>query len=286
LLEKPAFEKVMIHGMGLDEHGKKMSKSKGNVVLPLDMMDKYSADALRWWAASVKLGEDLNFKEEDLQAGIRHATKLWNTARFASMHLNGKPKKPKELNIIDRWLLAELNGVIERSTQSFEQYEYSKAKMLAEHFFWNIFCDYYIEMIKYRLYSGKEKDSALWTLYNSLLIQLKLFAPFIPFVTEELYQLLFKQYEKDKSIHLSNWPEPLTVPADDEVLKLGRIAVECIAALRKWKKLNNMSLAEEVETVTLAHPDVANAEKVRIEVEKTMRIKKLVLKEGREVIAE
>ena len=280
------FKNIMISGHGLDPHGQKMSKSKGNVVLPLDVMEKYSADALRWWAASVKLGEDLNFREEDLQAGIRHATKLWNTARFASMHIKSKPKKPKKLNVIDRWLLAELNEVIKGCTQAFEHYEYSKAKMLAEHFFWNIFCDYYIEMIKHRLYSGKEKSSALWTLYNALLIQLKLFAPIIPFITEEIYQILFRQYEKDKSIHISLWPEPRKEWHDSEALKLGRIAMECIAALRKWKKLKNMSLAEEVESVTLIHPNINDVEKVRSEVEKTMRIAKLVLKEGREVLAE
>jgi valyl-tRNA synthetase len=280
------FKNIMISGHGLDPRGQKMSKSKGNVVFPLDVMEKYSADALRWWAASVKLGEDLNFREEDLQAGIRHATKLWNTARFASMHLKSKPKKPKELNIIDKWLLAELNEVIEGCTQAFEHYEYSKAKMHAEHFFWNVFCDYYIEMIKPRLYSGEDKSSALWTLYNALLIQLKLFAPFIPFITEEIYQILFRQYEKDKSIHISLWPEPRKEWRDSEALKLGRIAMECIAALRKWKKLKNMSLAEEVESVTLIHPNISDAEKVRGEVEKTMRVKKLVLKEGREVLAE
>jgi len=282
---KPPFKNIMISGHGLDRHGRKMSKSRGNVVLPLDMMEKYSADALRWWAASVKLGEDLNFREEDLQAGIRHATKLWNTARFASMHIKEKPKKPRKLNIVDKWLLAELSQVIEKCTQAFEHYEYSKAKMYAEQFFWNVFCDYYLEMIKYRLYSSKEKDSALWTLYTALLTQLKLFAPFIPFVTEELYQLLFRKYEKDKSIHISAWPKAEKSWQDEKALKLGRIAMECIAALRKWKKLKNISLAEEVERVTLLHPSPKSVEGIKNEIEKTMRVKQLIVEKGSEVVA-
>ena len=281
---KVPFENIMISGHGLDRHGRKMSKSRGNVVLPLDMMEKYSADALRWWAASVKLGEDLNFREEDLRKGIRHATKLWNTARFASMHLKEKPNKPAKLNIVDRWLLAELAEVIDACTEAFEHYEYSKAKMHAEQFFWNVFCDYYLEMIKYRLYSGEEKDSALWTLYNSLLILLKLFAPFIPFITEKIYQLLFRNYEGTKSIHISEWPKSEKDWYDKEALALGRIAVECIAALRKWKKLKNLSLAEEVENITLAHPEPEKVETIKKEIEKTMRIKNLLVEKGSEVI--
>lgn len=282
---KVPFKNIMISGHGLDRHGRKMSKSRGNVVLPLDMMEKYSADALRWWAASVKLGEDLNFREEDLQAGIRHATKLWNTARFASFHLDSKPQKPKKLNVVDRWLLAELNDVVEKCTQAFEHYEYSKAKMYAEQFFWSIFCDYYIEMIKYRLYSGEEKDSALWTLYHALLIQLKLFAPFIPYITEQIYQLLFRKYEKDRSIHISAWPKADKRSRDENALKLGRIAIECIAALRKWKKLKNVSLAEEIERVTITHPDAEAVGEIKKEIEKTMRVKQLFIEKGSEVVA-
>jgi len=283
---KVPFKNIMISGHGLDRYGRKMSKSRGNVVLPLDIMKKYSADALRWWAASVKLGEDLNFREEDLQVGMRHATKLWNTARFASMHLDKKPNKPKRLHIVDAWLLAELHDVIKNCTEAFEKYEYSKAKATAENFFWNIFCDYYLEMIKHRLYANKEKASAVWTLYNALLIQLKLFAPFIPFITEEIYQLIFRKQEKEKSIHISAWPKAEKSWKNKNALKLGRIAVECIAALRKLKKQKNISLAAEIECATITHPKAKDAEKIREEVEKTMHVKKVVFKKGSEIVAE
>ncbi|MCX8190018.1 MAG: valine--tRNA ligase [Candidatus Diapherotrites archaeon] len=282
---KAPFENIMISGHGLDRHGRKMSKSKGNVVLPLDIIKKYSADALRFWASSVKLGEDLNFKEEDLQIGLRNATKLWNTARFAAMHLKAKPKKPKRLHIIDSWLIQELNEVIDDATNAFEAYEYSKAKTIAENFFWNTFCDYYIEMIKYRLYSGKDKDSALWTLYNALLLQLKLFAPFMPFITEEIYQKLFKASERAKSIHLSGWPETYKVVRSKIAISVGRASVECIAAIRKLKKQKNLSLAHELEEITLYHPDIKNAKKAAEDIKETMRIKNIIFKKGSEILA-
>ncbi|MEM4598892.1 MAG: class I tRNA ligase family protein, partial [Candidatus Diapherotrites archaeon] len=282
---KAPFENIMISGHGLDRHGRKMSKSKGNVVLPLDIIKKYSADALRFWASSVKLGEDLNFKEEDLQVGMRNATKLWNTARFASMHLKGKPKKPKKLHIVDSWLMQELNEVIVGATKAFESYEYSKAKAIVENFFWNTFCDYYLEMVKYRLYSGKGKDSALWTLYNALLSQIKLFAPFMPFITEEMYQKLFSASEEPKSIHLSRWPEPYKKIKSKSAIEAGQAAVECISAIRKLKKQKNLSLAHELENVTVYHPKVNIAKKAEQDIKETMRVKNIVFKKGSEVLA-
>ncbi|MEM4663161.1 MAG: valine--tRNA ligase [Candidatus Diapherotrites archaeon] len=282
---KVPFKNIMISGHGLDRHGRKMSKSKGNVVLPLDIVAKYSADALRWWASSVKLGEDLNFKEEDLQIGLRNATKLWNTARFALMHLQGKPKKPKKLHQIDAWLLQELNDVIRKSTKAFEVYEYSKAKAAVDYFFWNIFCDNYLEMIKYRLYSEKDKDSALWTLYEALLTQLKLFAPFMPFITEYLYLNIFRKNEDIKSIHVSSWPVPYKKVGERNALQIGRTAVECISAIRKLKKQKNLSLAHELDEVTIYHPKIALAKKAEGDIKGTMHVKKIVFKKGSEILA-
>ena len=112
----------------------------------------------------------------------------------------------------------------------------------------------------------------------------KLFAPLITFVTEKIYQLLFRNYEGTKSIHISEWPKSEKDWYDKEALALGRIAVECIAALRKWKKLKNLSLAEEVENITLAHPEPEKIETIKKEIEKTMRIKNLLVEKGSEVI--
>ncbi len=277
---KVPFKDVMISGHGLDRHGKKMSKSRGNIVRPMEVMDKYSADALRWWAAGVKLGEDLNYREEELAAGIKICTKLWNVARFLSMHLSEKPVKPEKLNVLDEWILAELDEVIEKATQSFESYEYSKAKSAVEVFFWNSFCDNYLEMVKYRLYGNEEKNAALWTLYNAFFTQLKLLAPFIPFITEEIYQRLFREWEKEKSIHLQQWPVQFN-KSSPTALETGRAAVIAVGELRKWKKEKNLSLGAEVGSLVLEHPEADKMLAVKKEIAKTIRASSIELKKAK-----
>src|SRR3972149_11514636 len=164
----------------------KMSKSKGIAVNPREIISRYGADALRFWAAGSKLGEDLEYQEKDVLAGKRLMTKLWNASNFVFMNLkNYKPKKPKKIEKIDELFLNELNRVIFTSTSRFEDYDYSKAKFNTEEFFWE-FCDNYLEVVKWRVYNGnkQEKESAFYTLYISLLTILKLIAPIIPFITE------------------------------------------------------------------------------------------------------
>lgn len=200
---------IMISGFAKLE-GKKMSKSKGNVIEPQKLINSYGADALRFWAAGSKLGEDLDYQEKDIIAGKRFLTKLWNASKFVSINLkdynpNTKNKKQK-LQVIDKLFLIKLNELIKNCKNSFESYEYSKAKSDIEKFFWNLFCDNYLEIIKKRIYNNKAgKLSAEYTLYKSLLTILKLISPITPFITEEIYQTYFKN-EKEKSIHLAKWP--------------------------------------------------------------------------------
>tara|TARA_Y100000034_G_scaffold18330_1_gene20256 strand:+ start:2059 stop:4398 length:2340 start_codon:yes stop_codon:yes gene_type:complete len=187
----------------------KMSKSKGNVVAPQEVLKEFSADALRFWAAGSKLGEDLAYQEADLVAGKKFITKLWNASRFVFMNLekfNGK--KPSKLEKIDELFLIKLNSLVKSVTQNFENFEYSKARADTEKFFWHSFADNYLEIVKTRVYQNKKgKESAQYVLYKSLLILVKLIAPIMPFITEEIYQIYFKKIEKDKSIHISKWPE-------------------------------------------------------------------------------
>lgn len=188
----------------------KMSKSKGNIIKPQEVMEKYGADALRFWAAGSKLGEDLDYQEKDLVTGKKFVTKLVNASKFVFMNLEDYDfKKPKKLERIDERFLIELNRVILTTTHRFETYEYSRAKFNTEEFFWKFFCDYYLETIKKRIYNekGDKKKSAQYTLYQSLLAILKLIAPIMPFITEEIYQEYFRKYEKTKSIHLCEWPK-------------------------------------------------------------------------------
>ncbi len=202
---------IMISGFCTLE-GKKMSKSKGNVIEPQEIVGKYGADALRFWAASSKLGEDLDYNEKELIAGKRFITKIWNANRFVFMNLKNykyENKKQKKLELIDELFLIKLNDLIKTCTESFEKYDYSTAKSNIEKFFWNIFCDNYLEVVKKRVYNetGDKKLSAQYTLYKSLLTILKLIAPIMPFISEEIYQDYFNKTEKEKSIHLTKWPE-------------------------------------------------------------------------------
>src|SRR3989344_4436923 len=189
--KKLPWKDVVISGWALDPDGKKMSKSKGNIIEPQEMIEKYSADALRFWAASSKLGDDLPFKEKELVAGQKTIIKLWNASRFSFQHLKSyKPKKTK-LKAFDAWQLSKLNSLIKTCTETFENYEYFRTKSDTENFFWNIFCDNYLEIIKNRFYNPKnkqEKESAQFALYHSLITILKLFAPIMSHITEELYQ--------------------------------------------------------------------------------------------------
>lgn len=209
LNKKNPWKDVVISGWALDPKGEKMSKSKGNVIEPQKVAEKYGSDALRYWAASSKLGEDISYQEKELVAGRRLINKLKNAARFVFINLDGKPKKPKKLKEIDELFLKELNRVILTTTYRFENYEYSRAKFNTEEFFWKFFCDFYLEVIKKRVYheKGKKKESAQYTLYHSLLAILKMMAPITPYTTEEIYQEYFRKYEKDKSIHVSEWPK-------------------------------------------------------------------------------
>ena len=246
---------VMISGWALDPHGKKMSKSKGNVVDPKEMIAKYSADSLRFWAAGSRLGDDLPFQEKDLVTGNKFTIKIWNASKFAFMHLadyNGK--KPAKLEMMDRWILSKLSRVIRESTENFLDYEYSHTKLETETFFWHTFCDNYLEIIKDRLYNadkrGKEaRLSAQHSLYQALLAIIKLIAPIMPFITEELYQLHFKKHEEVKSIHIAKWPE--IKMADEHAEHVGDFVVDVLEFVRKQKTAKQVSLKTTVKKLTI-----------------------------------
>jgi len=177
----------------------KMSKSKGNIVRPKEVIEKFGADAIRYWAASSKLGEDFSYYEKDVVTGKKFVTKILNATNFVFMNLTHQPTKPKLLET-DRIFLNELNRVVYTTTTRFEEYNYSRAKFNTDEFFWKTFADNYLEIIKNRVYNGtkQEKASAFYTLYETLLTVIKLMAPITPYITEEIYQKHFRKYEKTK----------------------------------------------------------------------------------------
>ncbi|MCX6709704.1 MAG: valine--tRNA ligase, partial [Candidatus Woesearchaeota archaeon] len=203
---------IMINGWALDQHGKKMSKSKGNVIDPLEMISKYSADCLRFWAASSKLGEDVWFNEKEFVAGQRFVNKLWNASKFTIPHLSDyECRKPKEIELIDQWLLSKLSSLVKSCTEAFDSYEFVRVRLDVENFFWHEFCDEYLEIVKDRLYNSdkyekKSIDSAKYALYTGFLTIIKLYSPITPHITEEIYQQFFAEKEKANSITISGWP--------------------------------------------------------------------------------
>jgi len=248
------FKDVVISGHALDPRGKKMSKSKGNVVEPDAMIKKYSTDALRFWAAGSRLGEDLPFQEKDLVTGIKFATKLWNASKFCFMHLKDYTKKPKELELMDKWILSKLSIIIDEATKSFDIYEFSKTKLETEKFFWHIFCDHYLELVKDRLYNPESRGvdkraSAQYGLYTTLLAILKLMAPIMPHITEELYQFFYAKHEGKKSIHIDSWP--IVSKVDDNAIRVGDVIVDIIEHVRKAKSEKSVSQKAPVQQLLI-----------------------------------
>jgi valyl-tRNA synthetase len=280
---------AMISGWMLDPKGKKMSKSKGNVIAPQGIIEKYGADALRYMSASCTLGEDLAFPEKDVITGKKTVTKLWNASKFVIMNLGDKKVKQVDfdkLTNIDKWLMQKLKTVIKNTTEYFESYQYFKAKFEVDNFFWSIFCDNYLEIVKDKFfnpekYTEEEIESSKWTLYKTLLDINKMFAPIIPFITEEVYQIYFKQFENKESIHLCSWPKEMSIK-DEKVLSAGNLAIKIISAARKHKSENKMSLKEELQTVKIS---CSNKEKdlikmVLADIKATAKIKEIVFAEG------
>lgn len=255
--KKNPFKDVMISGWLLDPKGKKMSKSKGNVIEPDQVIEKYCADALRFMAAGTKLGEDLPYQEKDVVTGMKTITKLCNASKFSFMHLEDyKKTKPKKQQFFDKWVLSKLNNIIKSSTEAFQKYEYSRTRLDVEKFFWHTLCDNYLEITKDRLYNpdkrGKEaKESAQHALYTSLLATVKMLAPIMPFITEEIYQEYFKKTEKDKSIHISKWPEHDKKQTNDRIEEAGDAMIEIIAAVRKEKTKQKKSLGSEAAKLVI-----------------------------------
>ncbi|WP_436929186.1 valine--tRNA ligase [Halosimplex halobium] len=254
------FESVMINGHVLDENREKMSSSKGNVVLPEEVMDQYPVDAIRFWSASASVGDDFPYKEGDLEAGERLLQKLWNASRLIDQ-LTPEPDAVEEpadedLAAVDRWMLAELDDAVASLTDQFEDHEYSKARNELRSFFWNSFCDDYLEIAKQRLDDadgGADARSTEYALLTAHRTFLKLFAPFLPHVTEEIWHRLYadgdagaESAEGLDSIHTTDWPKTRGYEAD---LAAGETAMEVIAALRRYKTDNGLALNADLDRV-------------------------------------
>ena len=208
--EKP-FHTVLFHGLIRDSQGRKMSKSLGNGIDPLEIIDRYGADALRLTLITGNApGNDMRFYYERVEASRNFANKVWNASRFILMNMEGKQTDgvtPDVLEPADRWILSRLNRLTREATDNMENYELGIAVQKVYDFIWDEFCDWYIEMVKPRLYNSDDaasQNSAVWTLKTVLLNALKLLHPYMPFITEEIFCTL---QSEEESIMISSWPE-------------------------------------------------------------------------------
>ncbi len=248
LTEKEPFKEVMIDGFILDPEGKPMHTSLGNVIDPLEIIREHGSDALRYYAAGCKLGEDNPFRFQDLVRGKRLMKKLWNVEKFIGSVVDEKVENA-ELDIIDKWILSLYSKVVEEATESMEKFEFSEAMKSIEYFLWHELADHYIEMVKHRVYKNKDKG-AIYTLYNIGLGISKLLAPFLPFITEEIYHNYFKKFDGKDSIHVSEWPKPLLY--DKEAIEKGEKIKKIIAKIREWKSKNKIALNAPIEKVKIS----------------------------------
>ncbi|MBT5497802.1 MAG: class I tRNA ligase family protein, partial [Alphaproteobacteria bacterium] len=260
----------MISGWGLNEQGKKISKrdlekftdAEGfNRYDPHSIMKKYSADALRFWAAGSHLGNDLRFNEKDVRTGRKVVIKMWNVARLCNILLEGfDPNAPRpalaDRSVEDRWVQIELAKTIKTVTDGFERYDYAYGREALERFFWGVFCDNYVEIVKDRFwnperYSEELRASAQATLWESLRTLLALFAPYLPFVTEAVFQRLYKPYEDISSIHIAEWPgeeselEATATPGGMVII------LELLNATRELRSQHKISQTKVLEGIRL-----------------------------------
>ncbi|MEG0721885.1 MAG: valine--tRNA ligase [Lachnospiraceae bacterium] len=223
---KSPFHTVLIHGLIRDSQGRKMSKSLGNGIDPLEIIDKYGADALRLTLVTGNSpGNDMRFYEERVEANRNFANKVWNASRFILMNMEGKTvTKPseKQYTPADKWILSSMNTLMKDVTENMDKFELGIAVQKVYDFIWDEFCDWYIEIAKYRIYHSEEDQEAancaLWVLKQVLTQGLKLLHPFMPFITEEIYGALVPEEE---SLMMSVWPEYCVAneyPADVAVM--------------------------------------------------------------------
>ena len=235
---KSPFKHVLIHGLVRDDQGRKMSKSLGNGIDPLEVIDKYGADALRLTLITGNApGNDMRFYWERVENSRNFANKIWNATRFIMMNMEKadfSDVKLSDLTIADRWILSKVNTLAKEMTDNMEKFELGIAVSKVYDFIWEEFCDWYIEMVKPRLYNDEDetKAAALWTLKTVLIQALKLLHPYMPFITEEIFCNI---QDDEESIMISKWPEykeEWSFKADEEAVDTIKAAVRAIRNLR------------------------------------------------------
>ena len=261
---KKPFGKVLFHGLVRDDQGRKMSKSLGNGIDPLEVIDKYGADALRYTLITGNApGNDMRFYWSRVEASRNFANKVWNASRFIMMNdpdnkIKATDARPTNLTDADKWILSKMNGLIKEVTDNMDKYELGIAVAKLNDFIWEEFCDWYIEMVKPRLYNDADetKTAAIWTLKTVLIDALKLLHPYMPFITEEIFCNI---QDEEESIMISSWPvydEANNFAAEEKAIETIKEAVRNIRNLRA--DMNVAPSRKALVYVVTASEDVKN----------------------------
>lgn len=257
-MDEAPFQEVFIHGLVLDAQGRKMSKSLGNGIDPIEVIDKYGADTLRFMLITGNTpGNDLRFQMERLEGTRNFANKIWNASRFALMNLADYDEdkvntEELEYTLADRWIRSRFNRAAQEVTRNMERYDLGEAGRVLYEFIWDEFCDWYIELIKPRLYgkeTEKSKITAQYVLAKTLRQTMELLHPFMPFITEEIWQLLPHQGE---TIMLSQWPQGKEEELSEKIEQQMSTIMEVIKAVRNLRSEMNVAPGKKAELILMA----------------------------------
>jgi valyl-tRNA synthetase len=255
----PPFKTIMLHGLVRDQFGKKMSKSRGNVIDPIEFMDKYGADALRFTLArGANPGTDQALAEDWIGGSRNFATKLWNATRFAMMngaHVNGDLPAINSLNAIDRWILSRLNETIAEADALLESYEFSRACELIYHFAWDDLCDWYLELSK-ETFASTQKESSQRVLGHVLDQLMRLLHPVMPFITEELWCTL----TGGQSLMTAAWPEADKSQIDKQAEKIVTSLQEVVTEVRRFRNDQGLKPSQKIPGRFTGNKDVIEYE--------------------------
>ena len=251
--EKP-FKHVFIHGLVRDSQGRKMSKSLGNGINPLEVIDQYGADALRFTLVTGNTpGNDMRFYMERVEANRNFANKIWNASKFVLMNLDGFDEifKPShdDLTLADKWIIEKYNETLASVTDNLNKFELGEAASTVYDFIWNTYCDWYIELAKPRLYNkdnGRDRAVVQYLLVTILRHMLELLHPFMPFVTEHIWQHLPHQGE---SIVLAPWPQAISLGDNKEAARHMEVVMEAIKGIRNMRAEMNVPLGKKASVI-------------------------------------
>ena len=270
IMHSVPWKDIMIHGFIMAPDGTPMHSSIGNVIDPIPILKEYGADALRYYACTCSLGMDHAFREKDVVRGRKLCNKVFNLGKFVGRNFTSKPTMPKTFRASDKWILSKFSELVNISTTNYDNYQFDRVMKDVETFVWHEFADHYVEMVK-----SRNDDASKFTLYTVLLGCIKLLAPLMPHVTEDIYQEHFLAHEKVHSLHIAFYPEP--VLTDKAAEDLGESLKDVIAAIRGWKSDKKIPLNAEIKSVEIIGAGAKVLDSAKADIMETVKAKEFTI---------